>query len=367
MPDPLTPVAPGQPLSISARAWNLVTDAARDHRQNGRPDAPGGRGLAWGGVIEVRALNSTGADLREFRPATVTGVGGYELPTAAGEWQRQPLLTLGVPASASDFPVVTLEAIPAGAIGRVAVEGIVLCDVNVGSTGSAPYASPTPGSTDSLTGSGSGNVRVIHVPDGEGSTRRCVVHLHESSPSAAGGDCTPKYLLGVPELVPDGYGGVAGIAGVEVYANGRARCVVKGLSATCDSGDVPDPPPDFEGATLTVCAYECQEVGDPTPLEGAVTVPDSTEGTLALVGGCATFTLPTTTGTAAILSYSGGGTVYWESGRSDGCDTGPTLTGTGTVASIEGDGCENQYAVFTVGDCLEAVVDEVKVTVPPPP
>lgn len=208
MPDPLAPVVRGQPLSISAQAWNLVTAAARDHRQNRRPQGAGGRGLRWGGVVEAKAVNATGSDLREYRPAAITDAGGYELPTAATDWQRDPLLTLAPPASASDFVVVTLEAIPDGAVGRVAVAGVVLCEVDLSAEPAAEFASPQAGSTASLRGVECGTIRVLHRPVGGGSTRPCVVYLGDQIPDcAAASGSGGAGVTVVTDVCLDGSGG----------------------------------------------------------------------------------------------------------------------------------------------------------------
>lgn len=184
MPDPLARVSPGSPLAISSVAWNTLTDMARDWKQ-GRPVGgvpAGGNRL---GTVEALALNSTGAALREYKPAAVTAAGGYDLSEdfPAADWSRRPLLTLGAPASDTDYVVVTLEAIPAGAIGRVAVSGVCLCDVD--SADGATFAAPQVGDTSALLGGTSGTVRVLHVPSAGGSQKRCAVYLHEKDASAA--------------------------------------------------------------------------------------------------------------------------------------------------------------------------------------
>ena len=191
MGSPLAPVVRGQKLQIHASTWNAVLRMLRAF-QGG---TGAGESLDWGGVVTAKATNSTGADLREYRPATITGVGGYELPTAESDWQRQPLFTLGVPSTSTDVVVVTLEAIPDGQTGLVAIAGAVLCDVNLGTATTTRYARPTVGSTDSLERATRGSVRVLHVPDTMGSTRRCVVLL-------GGGCCdTSAKPLGMPCLV----------------------------------------------------------------------------------------------------------------------------------------------------------------------
>ena len=138
MPDPLASVSRGDPLRIGAETWNGILAGVR--KVNGRPDQKL-TGGGWG-TVEALALNSTGADLREYKPATVTAAGGYDLSDdfAGQDWNRRPSLTLGVPAASTDWVVVTLEAIPAGSIGRVAVSGVCLVDIASASSGPSTSA-----------------------------------------------------------------------------------------------------------------------------------------------------------------------------------------------------------------------------------
>ena len=170
-------VRPDEPFSVTADGWNTIVDAVNDWAQ-GRKDQPAPQGRMIG-CVEALALNSTGAALREYKPARVTAAGGYHLGNdePAAVWNRRPLLTLGAPAAITDWVCVTLEAIPAGAIGRVAISGVCLCDVD--SASGATWAAPQAGSTAALLGGSTGTVRVLHVPSSGGSQRRCAVYLHE--------------------------------------------------------------------------------------------------------------------------------------------------------------------------------------------
>jgi hypothetical protein len=182
-------VSPGDPIPRDAETWNALLAAAHDFRTPARPkDQP--KGLDFGGVVEAFALNSTGAALSPNKPATVTAAGGLDVTADGGPpWQRKPLLTLGVPGAATDFVVVTLDAIPAGEIGRVAVAGTVLCDVHVNSSGHA-YASPTTNTT-ALESAATGSIRLLHKGTGS-STRRCVVYLGDQVAAAAGSALATK-------------------------------------------------------------------------------------------------------------------------------------------------------------------------------
>jgi hypothetical protein len=181
-------VGPGDPIPTDAATWNALLGAAHAHRRGDRPQ-PGGGGLSFGGVVEAYALNSTGAALAPNRPAAVTAAGGIDVTGDGGPpWQRTPVVTLGVPGASTDFVVVTLEAIPAGQIGRVAVAGAVLCNLKVNGSGDG-YAAPTTNTT-ALESAASGPIRVLHKGTGS-STRRCLVYLGDQV-AAAGATITAQ-------------------------------------------------------------------------------------------------------------------------------------------------------------------------------
>jgi hypothetical protein len=196
MADPLAPLAPGNPLPTSAATWNPILAAARDRRQRPRPNLPGSGSKFGGGRVEALALNDTGADLDPFKPAAVTAAGGYTVTNDTGyEWQRQPLLTLTTPTGAGSHVAVTLEAIPDGEIGRVAVAGWTLCDVDVSDAGHG-FAGPTT-DTDALVSGTAGPVRIVAT--GTGTARRTQVYLFAG---AGAGQCADypfahKIVVGV--------------------------------------------------------------------------------------------------------------------------------------------------------------------------
>lgn len=184
MPDPLAPLSPGDPLPTSSRTWNAILRAASAHRQPHRPDQsrPPVRST---GYVEALALNNTGSDLREHKPAAVVGAGGYDLldDGPAAHWLGRPCLTLDTPTGPGDHIAVTLEAIPAGRFGRVAVSGWCAVDVDVTDAAHRFAAPSATAGTDALVSGGSGPVRII--PTGTGTARRTQAFLF----AGAGGQC----------------------------------------------------------------------------------------------------------------------------------------------------------------------------------
>ena len=233
-------VSPGDPIPTGSEAWNAILGAAHEHRQASRPDAPPRAG-GFGGVVWAIGLNDTGADLPKHKPVAATGVGGLDVSGSDPDddggppWQRRPLLTLSEPSAVTDWVGVTLDAIPAGEIGRVAVSGLTLCDVD--SASGATWAAPQIGDTAALLGGSTGTVRVLHVPSGVGSQRRCVVYLHER-----------------PEVVPPTPGELC-----EILPSVRRELI--GVYAVKTLGNVTDVYQRFQNVTTT--ADGCQSRGEP--------------------------------------------------------------------------------------------------------
>jgi hypothetical protein len=228
MPDPLARVTPGSPLKISATAWNLFTAAARDWQQ-GRPDQPAVVKRP-SGYVEAIALNDTGADLDAFKPAKVTAAGGYDLTDyqSAGHWSRRPLLTIGTPGAATDIVAVTLEAIPDGKIGRVAVAGWCACDVDVTSS-AHKYARPGT-TTDALASAASGPIRILNTGSGTAVRTACYLFFGQHD-----GLDTPARTP-IDFCVVKSGGNVTDIKVTWLNADGTTECetVPECTGGTCD-------------------------------------------------------------------------------------------------------------------------------------
>src|SRR5688572_30240475 len=63
--DPLQRVNPGEPVRLSARAWNAFLEAA-----NGRESGAAGVDLSLSPTVDVLIKNGTGGDLPAFRVLT---------------------------------------------------------------------------------------------------------------------------------------------------------------------------------------------------------------------------------------------------------------------------------------------------------
>lgn len=334
MPGVFDRVTTGQPLAgIRATSWNAMLAAAEAFAQ-GRANQPAGPPRQWG-KVEALALNSTGADLREYKPAAVTAAGGYTLSddTPAADWNRRPLLTLGIPAADTDWVVVTLEAIPAGAIGRVAVSGVCLVDIASASSGSTRWAKATAGSTASLTASATvGTVRVLHVPS-TGTPKRCAVYLHERPGAAELCEITPsvrRELIGV-YVVKSG-GNVTDVyqrfEDITTDANG---CVTRGdpycviAPETCDTTRDPD-----YYCISGVCwayydglvpgSYDAGPFSTPELCDADCPFPPAGEGEFGCCPGESAATLTATiSGGHGTMTMTWDGSAYWTGSKALSC------------------------------------------------
>lgn len=359
--DPLSPVIRGEVLAVRADTWNAVLDATRRVLQPQRPDQPA-TARTRTGVVVARGLNATGADLREGRPVALTGIGGYDLADdyAAAHWAREPILALGVPASASDRVAVTLEAIPDGGIGSVALAGVVECMVNMGTADTARFARPSVGTTDYLDRALRGPIEVIAVADGEGSTRRAVVLL--------GGCCDagPAPLdQGCLTVTKNGLGYVTDVSQSQrwVLGDGTVECrTATECGDDCATSPLPAPPsppppvppyvpPDPEPETYDVWVQidECPGADSESPYTVVVDGATDTAETQTIAAGAGKWFLgvPWGTDTNAVLTYGGTSFVGWNT-VSMGCG-GTSGSGYSLSAPVNGTSCDNIAVAFTVG------------------
>ena len=129
-------VRPGEPLRITAKAWNRVLDSVST-----RPEFLAGEG-AYSRLNHVVQIKNTGSSaVAKWGVLAIAGV--LNSPTAGAaslaQWQDSPLLQGDVQANpASAAFVVAVEPIAAGKVGRAAVSGVV--QLKVADLGKAPGA-----------------------------------------------------------------------------------------------------------------------------------------------------------------------------------------------------------------------------------
>jgi hypothetical protein len=122
-------VRPGQPLRITAKAWNRVLDTVAT-----QPEFAGNAGIYGRPCHIVQIKNTTGSTIPKWGALAITGIAND--PTAGAsslaQFQDVPILEGAAPSNttAGKF-VVAVEPIAAGKFGRAAIDGVVQCKLEV--------------------------------------------------------------------------------------------------------------------------------------------------------------------------------------------------------------------------------------------
>lgn len=203
MADPFAKVQPGQPVRISASAWNIVGDMARVFQAR-KVAVPRGGMLPGGRSFVCRVKNDSLANISRFAVLQITG----SLFDPAVTAQLDDFLNLwtftGETPTATDARlVIALDDIPAGDIGRCIVDGPVPCRVNITNAGHA-FATATVSDSTKLTSAASGQVKILSA-NGSTGEQWCLVCLSGSSTyGTSGEEDTPQYHRIVLDTPGDG-------------------------------------------------------------------------------------------------------------------------------------------------------------------
>jgi hypothetical protein len=179
MKDPRNHVLRGQPLRLAAEQVNSLNSLMRVNTgfNSGPVDIP----QAAKNVILCR--NSSGADVDRWGVLEISGVvfDPGDGASAEATFQSTPCLTGGLPqgpAYRKQF-VIAIEPIASNSIGRVAVDGVVQCKLNV-TNESDRTAHSTSGSTAELTTGVGGAAEILWKQPGTGSGKWAVVRLGDA-------------------------------------------------------------------------------------------------------------------------------------------------------------------------------------------
>jgi len=127
-------VRPGQPLRITAKAWNRVLDTVST-----RPEFVGSEG-AYGRINHVIQIKNTGSStVSKWGVLSITGILNNPSSGASSlaQFQDVPILQGAAPTNPTPGGfVVAVEPIAAGKVGRAAVDGVV--QIKVADIGKAP-------------------------------------------------------------------------------------------------------------------------------------------------------------------------------------------------------------------------------------
>jgi hypothetical protein len=182
-------IEPGQPLktAISAAAWNRAQDAA-DMLMGQRPGF--GAGALGGDGSPYTALPCKNVTASAVPRWGVLAISGLEITPsgttgpATSQFESVPVLRGDTPATTTgDQFVIAVEPIAAGAIGRVAVDGVVQTKLEV--RNAAHQSAGPKGSTTELV-TGSPGAAVLWRESGTGAGKWALVRIGAGAGSGGG-------------------------------------------------------------------------------------------------------------------------------------------------------------------------------------
>lgn len=197
MPRPDGRVEAGQKIqsAFSARAWNRAQDAADlVLGAQGGAQADGVRGPAPP-YTAVPCRNTTNTTIPRWGVLAISGVDVTPAGSAGAgnpQFESLPVLRGAAPVTGTVAWGVAVEPIPANAIGRLAVDGVVQAKLDIKAAGDA-FAKAKAGSTAELETSTSGEGMVLWKESGTGVGRWGLVRI-------AGGGGAPTGVTGVTVL-----------------------------------------------------------------------------------------------------------------------------------------------------------------------
>jgi len=229
--------SPGQQLRLSVGDWNAMLDVVRN--EQARKLGPGGGGPAGNavhGTVTALVRNSTGSACGHGYCLAITDA-LLDPAGAPPAWLSRPALDGDEPAAEDDPFVILLEPLGDGAVGRAAIAGLAIAQVDVTDTGHG-YAAPTAGDATKLTSAASGPARILWRESGSTGTQACVLLLGGSDGASGGtgltvkeSDLSPSYTSITSLEIDQAQGGV-------VTQPGAGRAKVSWADATVSQAGV---------------------------------------------------------------------------------------------------------------------------------
>lgn len=156
----------GEPFRVTANTWNELVDVA-DERRAARLGGPGPVPLAaLRPACAVWVRNNTGAD-RVAGDVLKLGASEVSVADAPRAVNVAPLFGGSTPGATADPVGVLQDDVPAGTVGRAAVQGVCLAKVNVTST-THKYAAPTASQVYLTSSNTFGPVALLGTPGSTG-------------------------------------------------------------------------------------------------------------------------------------------------------------------------------------------------------
>src|SRR5208282_3366571 len=120
--NPWKKVISGEPLTISAVAWNAMLDVAKQDQSRSQSNRP----LTQSRDADiVKVLNDTGIDLAQYSVVGLAGPifdPGFSLASLAA-FLRDVVFVANLPAMPGQFGIM-LDPVPIGGVGRAYVDGV---------------------------------------------------------------------------------------------------------------------------------------------------------------------------------------------------------------------------------------------------
>mgnify|MGYP001009175012 CR=1 FL=1 len=198
MTDIFRKVTPGQALQIPAAAYNAFIDAAKLARQW---TPTGGRSTIAGSNHQtVLVKNQSGSDLAILSVVAVTGLAIEPTETTMDAFIQTPVLAVEAPGAdnRNDFMILA-ESIPAGAIGRAFVSGVIAANIDI-NDGADNSVEAVEGQTGQLSTTADSPVRLLWKQSGTGSGKLGVIRLG----SCDAGDGGWFIVNGSPDVISTG-------------------------------------------------------------------------------------------------------------------------------------------------------------------
>lgn len=221
-------VEQGQKLStaISARAWNRAQDAA-DIVLGARPgfEADGIRGPS---APYTSVYCRASVDVDRWGILAISGM--ESTPSGpAGQFHDMPVLTGGAPTTGTVAFCVAVEPIASGKVGRVAVDGVVQCKLDV--QDASHTLARCKGSTTELQTASDGNALVLWKDGGTGTGKWALVRLGVGSVGIKRGTFTAPWTKGTTQSVSDAVTAGATYSNVKNYfanvsGSGTKACAI---------------------------------------------------------------------------------------------------------------------------------------------
>lgn len=169
-------VRPGDKLRVTSKAWNRVVDGLRT-----KPDFLARAGEYEPTNFRLLARNQTTGAVARWGVLQITGV-SPAVTTGAVQFQEWPAIVGDVPATGAAPYVVAVEPIAAGAMGRVAIDGVVQVKLDVSNVDHR-FAAPKAGSTARMESAPAGPAAILWKEPGTGDDKWALVRIGDGGGS----------------------------------------------------------------------------------------------------------------------------------------------------------------------------------------